>query len=194
MSRLLFWSLALLTAVILFACPADDDIPSVPCENKGYERIDGDCICPEGNFSAYNHCRTLRVGEYFGVSSECPCVDSLFLWLEGINDEGEYEFKFNDNVFDSRNFDTDYLIVKSRTKSSFVADLIFMPGGDSIASQPGSNSIRCNIPGSQGEIMDKTVFYGRFSPTGDTIFAKFVYLDGINPTITLDSCNVLFRR
>ena len=121
-----------LFALLFLGCPADDDLPIIPCDNEGYERIDGDCICPEGSFSAYGRCRELKDTEFYGISSECPCVDTLFLWLKKINDDGQLEFRFNDDVFDGFNFDPDYTRIKARTTQGFIADLISLPGGTAL--------------------------------------------------------------
>jgi len=191
------------SALFYFSCYGDDDGPKEnPCQvvhdngavfETGYELIDGNCACPDGKYSAYGTCRELKESEWFGVSTGCPCVDTLFLWLKDFNNEGQAEFTLNSDIFDSFNSDPDYELQKNRTSGTFLLDYFTLSDGDSIASPNWVGPIRCQIDGT-GPEFDETTIFGKFSPDNDTLFAKFIYRDGFDRSMVLDSCNVVFTR
>lgn len=190
------------SALFYFSCCGDDDGPKEnPCRvihdngavfETGYEFIDGNCVCPNGKYSAYGRCRELKESEWFGVSTGCPCTDTLFICFKGFNNDGKAEFSFNGDVFDTFNLEDEYLLQRSRTHTGFIANYFTLSEGDSIAPTSWTGSIRCQVNADQ--TYDETTVFGKFSPNGDTLFAKFVYRDGIDKSIVLDSCSVVFIR
>lgn len=199
-----FQSLVILTAACLFACCDDDEGPKeTPCQvvhengfvfDTGYELVDGVCSCPESKYEAYGRCRELKVNEWYGVSAECPCVDTLLLWLKEFEGSNKAVFRINDDVYDPANLEPEYASNAARLSGGATFDFFASPGGDSIAPADLASYIsKCEILGTGPEFDEVTIF-GKFSPDNDTIFAKFIYRDGANRLIVLDSCNVIFTR
>lgn len=52
------------------------------CKEKncgdGYELINDVCQCPPGKFETDGVCRVLKPNEYYGISTDCNCMDSAF--------------------------------------------------------------------------------------------------------------------
>lgn len=161
----------------------------------GYEFVDGSCICPEGNYTAYGRCRALKENEWYGITDGCPCVDTLFLWLEKFEDDSIALFKTNDDVFDGFNTDPEYSLNDARTRRHGKYRYFTRLEGDSIAYVDSfySDLIPCQLDsGPENEWVYMT---GKFTPDRDTLFARFYYRDGAtNFLIFLDSCDVLFTR
>lgn len=192
--------------VVVSSCSScnDDEGPKVnPCQvvhdngfvfDTGYEFVDGFCLCPEGKFSAYGTCRELKVNEWYGVSDGCPCVDTLFLWLKKFEGSNKVQFRMNEDIFDPNNFEPEYALRAARILGGATLDYFASPEGDSIATHGlADDIIKCEIAGTGPEFDEVTIF-GKFSQDNDTLFAKFIYRDGANRLIVLDSCNVIFTR
>ena len=165
--------------------------------DPGTELIDGVCSCPEDKFSAYGTCRALKEKEWYGISVGCPCEDTLFLWLSEENVDGvenRVRFTINSDIFDPGNLDVEYGFTKARLSGGGRYSYFPSLEGDSIAPVSLlSYLVKCEVPGS-GPEFDEVTLYGRFSPDMDTLFGKFIYRDGLDRLIVLDSCDVVFVR
>jgi hypothetical protein len=199
-----FQSLITLSVAFICACCNEDEEPKGnPCQvvhengyvfDTGNELVDGVCSCPADKFSAYGTCRELKVNEWYGISTDCPCADTLFLWLKKFEGSNKSEFLINEDVFDPANLDLEYASTAARLRGSAQFDYFSNTEGDSIAPADLASYIsKCEIPGTGPEFDEVTIF-GRLTPDNDTLFAKFIYRDGGNRLIVLDSCNVIFTK
>ncbi len=181
-------SIAVFFSVLFFgiwSC-CDDDSPKVMCDN-GYEVVDGSCACPEGKFSAYGFCRELMEDEWYAVLDGCICRDTLFFKIVEV--EGEVaKVQLNDKIF------IDVLNPGWWLRSGFDMDYYQLPDGDSLASQgfPYGELI-CNAD-YIGAAEYWGSFFGKFTPSKDTLKMKIIYSDFQFPTIIVDSCFVTFTR
>lgn len=95
MTRLLLAFFVLLS----FTACVDDEMTSEPliCEN-GFIEENGECVCPEGNVTAYNNCLELREDQYYGITTSCPCVDTLIVSIESIGSNPVRQVKINEDI------------------------------------------------------------------------------------------------
>jgi|GEM_PF-3204974 len=185
-----------LLAIVLFISSCDkckDEMVMDPCSNEGYELIDGSCQCPEDLFSAYGACRELREEEWYGITTGCPCEDTLFLRIGAVNTDGDARVFINENVFDiSPDISPSVLAEYGRLSGTSYVDYFVLSEGDSINSGSLPFAPECHV-GSNAAI-DNPFIVGRFSIDRDTLFSKLIYSDGTNQTNVLDSCEVIFTR
>ncbi len=181
----LFWSFLLFMVSGIWGC-CDDDPPLIICEN-GYENIDGSCTCPEGKYSAYGFCRELAEDEWYAVLDGCICEDTLFFKIREING-GIAKVKVNDDLM------PEWPNPGWSVGGSFDMDYIQLPDGDSLAPTGlPYGTLFCNAD-NFGAVEYRGIFYGKFTPSMDTLNMKIVYTDFQFPSIIVDSCFVTFTR
>jgi hypothetical protein len=69
----------ILFSVVLFSCKKTQQKDDPLCPS-GYELRENSCVCPENKREAYGVCRELRAGEYYGYTSDCLCLDTIFFY------------------------------------------------------------------------------------------------------------------
>lgn len=192
-----FFTLLIAVLTIVSACKPDDEgvpVTPNPCGDRGYELINEVCTCPEGSFSAYGRCRELREDEWYAVTSECPCVDTLFLTRKGYENDGKRRFSLNEDVFplNPPELALEYTSLRSRLTSNFSTIYFEIPEGDSISGGTGLYMPSCDL-NEDGPPFEFPWITGKFTPNEDTLRITFRYVT-LGTNIPLDSCEVLFTR
>lgn len=179
----------LLISVLIFSCKDDDSGPSLMCEN-GFEPIDGSCQCPEGMVQAYGTCRTLVEDEWYGISTDCQCEDTLFLRITNIDiEEGEARLKFNGNIVHKPGDP-----LASYPSSSGQVKYFELMNGDSIAPRGLPYGMLTCDANEDVSIDYLGALYGKISPSRDKIDMMIEWRVRQTPTVVVDTCYVTFRR
>lgn len=163
----------------------DDDSKKVFCR-EGFEEVNGNCECPQGKFRAYGFCRELQGNEWYGITDGCPCMDTIFFKITDIQGSTAYVQLNDDFIIDPPN-------PGWSVKGGFEVKYIESPNGDSIAPSSLPYGQPCNAD-NFGAAEFYELFYGKFSPSGDTLNMKIVFRDFQFPGIIKDSCYVLFHK
>ncbi len=164
----------------------DDDSKEIIC-TEGFEEVNGNCECPQGKFRAYGFCRELQANEWYGVTESCPCSDTIFFRITGISGDSA-SIRLNEGlIIDPPN--PGWTLVNN----NFMVRYIALPDGDSIAPSSLPYGLPCNAD-NIGTAEFYELFYGKFSPSGDTLNMKIVFRDFQFPSIIKDSCFVLFHK
>ena len=181
--------LLLLPFFFLFACQ-DDGLPN-PCGEYGYELTENGCECPEGKFSAYGTCRELKENEWYGITSGCPCEDTLFVRLGDV-DNGNIEVIINEDI------QLDQLpdgVDPWRLQAFPAGNQYFpSPSGDSLG-RGGflSGFLSCplefDVP-----VQQYTTLRGRFTPDRSNFNGHLYYHWGNRSDQIIDSCAFTLTR
>jgi hypothetical protein len=164
----------------------DDDSPEVMCSN-GYEEVDGSCACPDGKYSAYGFCRELMEDEWYAVLDGCICQDTLFFKITDV-EGGVAKIRVNDGLI------VEWPNPGWSVGGIFDMDYYQLPDGDSLAPTGlPYGTLICNAD-NFGAAEYSGIYYGKFTPSKDTLKMKIVYTDFQFPTIIVDSCFVNFTR
>ncbi|MBI1226595.1 MAG: hypothetical protein GC192_15285 [Bacteroidetes bacterium] len=175
----------LFTALWLCGGCCDDESKGTICE-KGFEEINGKCECPEGSFRAYGFCRELADNEWYAVTSGCPCQDTVFFKITGVQGDTAGIRLNDDIIIDPPN-------PGWSVRSSFAVRYFSLVNGDSIAPLSLPYGHPCNAD-NFGAAEFYELFYGKFSPSGDTLNMKIIFRDFQTPSIVKDSCFVTFHK
>lgn len=191
------FTLLITVLTIVAACKPDDEgVPIVLnlCGERGYELVDGVCTCPEGSFSAYGRCRELRENEWYAITSECPCVDTLFLIRKGFDNDGKRRFSLNEDVFplNPPELALEYTSLRARLSGNFSLFYFELTDGDSISGGGGLYMPSCDLNEDEPPF-EFPWLTGKFTPNEDTLRVKFRYVT-LGTNIPLDSCEVIFTR
>lgn len=174
-----------LIAIFFMTCTRDKIDSINKCEN-GFELISNECQCPDGKFEAYGFCQELTEMEWYGITDDCMCQDTIFFKIKKIED-GRASIFLNNNI--SRRFSEP----GGHLRGSFELDYFALSDGDSLASYSlPYGELTCNTDEDlQPEFSIN--FYGKFSPSKDILKMEFTYrsLPGYQYA---ESCQVLFHK
>ena len=128
---------------ICFSCKREKCPPHYVSSGDG-------CICPPGKYEGKGMCRDLKPNEYYGIMSGCPCNDTLFFEVLGI--DGRWlQYRID--------------LGWGYTESAFA--LIPFPDGDSLHVERASDLRPCAV-------FDSTYLGGVKRFTFPTLTGKFI--------------------
>ena len=182
--------ICLSVGLLLSACKKEP-LPD-PCNETGYTLTENGCECLPPAHSAYGTCRETQKMEWYGVSADCPCVDTLFLKLVENTNDGYANFQLNDQI----NLTAMSFSQRKRIKSMIPWRYLEFQEGDSLGGDSFGYS-RPNCITGKGLLDDDVEImnlYGRFSPDMDTLYGVFKYHEEFHPRRVVDSCQVLFVK
>jgi hypothetical protein len=152
-----------------------DPIPET-CEG-GYEPVGDDCKCPADKYESSGFCRKLRIGEYYGIASDCYCTDSIFFYL------GEPRVSPSSLKLEAR------VETVSEGTPVYGGEIPYFPlsSGDSITGEPFNDACYINNKPCVKRIFGKKI-------GEDTLRLKILYVRLTAPEQIIDSCLVYLHK
>ena len=183
-----------LLLLLFFACK-DEPLPD-PCNDTGYTLTENGCECLPPAHSAYGTCRELQENEWYGVTTGCPCEDTLFLKLNGLV-EGNSSYM---DILINEDVNVDHIIPREEawriTASPYVTEFFPSSAGDSLGKgsfTAGFLACPLEYPGVSGE-WQYTTISGRFTPDRSEFNGHIYYHPGSTYDRLIDSCAIQLTR